>query len=114
MSRAPRLRDICIPKPYLARSIETELISCCRHFDLDIVTYNLLAGGLFSGKIRSKDLVPTEGPYPDADAAERKLYHERYFEDVNFEALKIVKSVKQKHGWTLLISRGGGPVGIAH
>ncbi|XP_044714531.1 aldo/keto reductase family domain-containing protein [Hirsutella rhossiliensis] len=42
----------------ITRNIETELFTACRRYGLDIVAYNPLAGGLFSGKIKSHDMVP--------------------------------------------------------
>ena len=69
---------------------------------MDLVTYNPLAGGLFSGKITSKDLIPKEGRYSDADKDEGKMYRERYFKDSNFEALKLIEPVAQKHNLTML------------
>lgn len=50
-----------IPSP--ARSLEAELIPACRRYGLDIVVYNPLAGGLFSPKMMSKDMVPESGRF---------------------------------------------------
>jgi aflatoxin B1 aldehyde reductase len=44
------------------RGIEPELIPVCRRFGIEIVIYNPLAGGFFSGKYRpDKDV--TEGRF---------------------------------------------------
>lgn len=40
-----------------ARSIEVELIPACQRYGLDVVIYNPLAGGLFSGKIKTVDIL---------------------------------------------------------
>jgi len=85
----------------ITRSLETELIPACRRYGLDIVVYNPLAGGLFSGKIKSKDLVPEEGRYSDT-ARSGKLYRDRYFRDSTFHALKIVEEAAEKAGLTLI------------
>jgi len=60
-----------------------------------------LAGGLFSGKYKSKD-IPQEGRYSDAVGSMGEMYRKRYFKDSTFEALKIVEPVAEKHGLTLV------------
>ncbi|KAL3485337.1 Aldo/keto reductase [Aspergillus germanicus] len=88
----------------ITRSIEPELVAACRRYGLDIVVYNPLAGGLFSGKYTSlsPDSVPQEGRYSNVDGEVGDLYRKRYFKDATFEALRIVEPVAQKHGLTLL------------
>ncbi|KAI9369196.1 NADP-dependent oxidoreductase domain-containing protein [Aspergillus egyptiacus] len=83
----------------ITRSIETELIPACKRYGIDIVVYNPLAGGIFSGKYKTKD-VPAEGRYSDK-AASGSLYRQRYFRDATFEALSVIEPVVQKHGLTL-------------
>jgi len=46
----------------ITRSLEHELIPACKKYGLDVVVYNPIAGGLFSGKYKSKD-IPSEGRY---------------------------------------------------
>jgi len=60
-----------------------------------------LAGGLFSGKYKSKD-IPAEGRYSDAVGSMGDMYRKRYFKDSTFEALRIVEPVAEKHGLTLV------------
>ncbi|KAG8526670.1 uncharacterized protein KY384_008099 [Bacidia gigantensis] len=86
----------------ITRSIEAELIPCCRRYGLDLVTYNPLVGGLFSGKIKAKDLVPTEGRYSDKDTKQGKNYRDRYFKDATFQALSMIEPVAKEHNLTLL------------
>lgn len=85
----------------LARNIESELIPCCRKFGMDIVVYNPLAGGLFSGKIKSADLAPTDGRFSDSYIY-GTLYRDRFLNKANMEALKIAEEATQKHNLTLL------------
>jgi aflatoxin B1 aldehyde reductase len=59
-----------------------------------------LAGGIFSGKYKSKE-IPAEGRY-SGDSVTGKMYRERYFKDGTFEALKLIEPVVQKHNLTLL------------
>lgn len=85
----------------LARSIETELIHACRRFGLNIVIYNPLAGGLFSGKIKSKDIVPQEGRFSDAGPT-GSMYRARYYKDETFRALQLIEQAVEKHGLTMI------------
>ncbi|KAL2136958.1 hypothetical protein VTI74DRAFT_11140 [Chaetomium olivicolor] len=85
----------------ITRSIEPELVPACRRYGLDIVVYNPLAGGLFSGKIKSKDMVPAEGRYSDS-ARMGKLYRDRYFRDTTFRALQTVEQAVEKAGLTMI------------
>ncbi|KAJ5188348.1 Drug/metabolite transporter [Penicillium cf. griseofulvum] len=84
----------------ITRNIETELVPACHRYGLDIVIYNPLAGGLFSGKYKSKD-VPAEGRYSDSSSTGAN-YRQRYFRDATFEALSIIEPVVEKHGLTML------------
>lgn len=79
----------------ITRSLESELLIACRRYGIDVVIYNPLAGGLFSGKIKSADIVPKEGRFSDTSQA-GKNYRRRYFRDATFEALKIVEEVAAK------------------
>lgn len=85
----------------LARDIESELVPCCRKFGMDIVVYNPLAGGLFSGKIKSVDLAPADGRFSDSYKY-GKLYRDRFLNKANMEALKITEEATQNHNLTLL------------
>ena len=86
----------------ITRAIETELIPCCRHYGINIVIYNPLAGGIFSGKYKSKDHVPSEGRYSDKIGATGKMYRARYFQDATFTALEMIEPVAERHNLTLL------------
>ena len=86
----------------ITRSIDTELIPACRKYKIDIVIYNPLAGGLFSGKIKSKDHLPESGRFSNTSERTGKMYRDRYFNDATFEAVSIVEKAAEKHGLTLL------------
>ncbi|KXT17934.1 hypothetical protein AC579_5917 [Pseudocercospora musae] len=85
----------------IQRNIEPELIVTCKRFGLDVVVYNPIAGGLFSGKIRTND-VPQEGRFSDRASAMGQRYRERYFKDATFDALRIIEPVVLKHNLTLI------------
>jgi aflatoxin B1 aldehyde reductase len=65
------------------------------------VTYNPLAGGLFSGKYKTKS-VPAEGRFSEDNGNLGTMYRDRYFKDTYFEALRILEPVVQKYNLTLL------------
>lgn len=85
----------------LARSIDVELFPACRRYGLDIIIYNPLAGGLFSGKYKSSD-VPTDGRFSDASGPLGTQYRNKYFKDSYFEALSIIEPVAVKYNLTLI------------
>ena len=68
-----------------------------------MVVYNPLAGGLFSGKIKSKDQLPEdENSRFGKTSSTGTNYRARYFRDTTFEALEMVQAVAEKHKLTLL------------
>lgn len=85
----------------ITRSIEAELIPACRRYGLEIVVYNPLAGGLFSGKYQTKD-IPASGRYSDAVGSMGEMYRGRYFKDSTFKALQIIEPVVKKHNLKML------------
>lgn len=85
----------------ITRNLETELIPACHRYGLDVVVYNPLAGGLFSGKIKSTD-VPAEGRFSDQTTRVGEMYRKRYFRDSTFEALRLIEPVAEKHNLTML------------
>ena len=84
----------------ITRSLERELIPACKRYGIDVVVYNPLAGGLFSGKVKTTD-VPAEGRFSNT-AKSGQMYRKRYFKDSTFEALALVEPIAQKHGLTLV------------
>lgn len=86
----------------LTRAIDEELIPCCRKYGMDMLVYNPLAGGVLSGRYRSKDVPEDGGRYSQADPVVGAMYRDRYFKDANFEALKMIKPAADKLGLTLL------------
>ncbi|KAK3365547.1 NADP-dependent oxidoreductase domain-containing protein [Lasiosphaeria ovina] len=85
----------------ITRGIEPELVPACRRYGLDIVVYNPIAGGLFSGKIKSTDMVPAEGRFSDKSHT-GKMYRNRYYRDSTFQALQIIEAAVDKAGLTMI------------
>lgn len=88
----------------ITRSVESEVIPVCRRYGIDVVVYNPIAGGLFSGKYKSKDEDLQDGGRFSASVNTKlaENYRKRYFKDATFEALKIIQPVVEKNGLTML------------
>ncbi|KAF4443800.1 oxidoreductase [Fusarium acutatum] len=69
---------------------------------LYILVYNPLAGGVLSGRYKSKEIPADGGRYSTQDPVIGAMYRDRYSKDVNFEALKVILPVADKLGLTLL------------
>lgn len=85
----------------ITRTIEDELIPCCRKYGIDIVIYNPLAGGVLSGKYKNNE-VPVQGRFAQTDPRIGEMYRDRYFKNANFEALSLIEPVAADHGLSLL------------
>jgi len=105
MCTIARERGMIQPTVYQAiynpihRGIEPELIPVCRRFGINIVIYNPLAGGLFSGKYRP-NTQPTTGRF--SNGAQGEQYRNRYFKDQFFAALDVIRPVAEKYNLTLV------------
>ncbi|KAF2148586.1 Aldo/keto reductase [Myriangium duriaei CBS 260.36] len=86
----------------ITRGIEEELIPCCRKFRIKIIAYNPVAGGLLSGKYKSKDAPSDGGRFSDTDPRVGKMYRDRYLNDSNLRALQMLEPAAKEHGLTLL------------
>ncbi|KAI1823388.1 NADP-dependent oxidoreductase domain-containing protein [Xylaria intraflava] len=86
----------------ITRGIEAELVPTCRRYGIDIVVYNPIAGGLFSGKIKSADMDPQTGRFSLNNPAGAN-YRQRYFKDSTFRALQTIERAIAKHpGLTII------------
>ncbi|KAH8885991.1 aflatoxin B1 aldehyde reductase member 2 [Thozetella sp. PMI_491] len=84
----------------IQRAIDPELIPACHRYGLDVVVYSPIAGGLFSGAITDKNVIPTEGRYSN-DFLNGTL-RDRYFKDSIFQALDMLKKATEGHGITMI------------
>ncbi|KAI2621299.1 aflatoxin B1 aldehyde reductase member 2 [Xylaria nigripes] len=86
----------------ITRGIEAELVPTCRRYGLEIVVYNPIAGGLFSGKIKSADVEPPSGRF-SLQSPTGANYRNRYFKDSTFRALQTIERALEKHpGLTII------------
>lgn len=86
----------------LTRSIEEELVPCCRKYGLDIMVYNVLAGGVLSGRYKSKEAPDDGGRYSGSSPGYTEAYKARFWKDTNFEALKLIQPMTEKYALTLV------------
>lgn len=81
----------------VARGIETELLPFCRQFNLGVVAYNPLAGGLLTGKHR-----PGEPPAKGTRFDGNRMYLDRYWHPATFDAVERLRRVAIASGRSLL------------
>jgi aryl-alcohol dehydrogenase-like predicted oxidoreductase len=91
----------CIQPPYnlITRDIEYELLPLCAGEGVGVCVYNPLAGGLLTGKHD-----PKNSPEKDTRFGLKsigKMYYERYWLDVNFEAVDRLKTIARELGQPL-------------
>ncbi|CAF1112402.1 unnamed protein product [Adineta ricciae] len=87
----------------LTRALEEELVPCCRHFRINILAYNPLAGGILSGRYKSTLTVPEEGRFADVKGnTAAKMYRDRYFHDAYLSALDHITPILVKYDLTLI------------
>jgi len=90
------LKPFCVSQPMynvLARGIEDEYLPFCKRFNIAVVPYNPLAGGLLTGK-QSKQ----RGPIPGTRFDGNKLYLDRYWHDDYFAAVEELAGVARDAG----------------
>lgn len=71
----------------LFRQIEDELLPLCREENLGVIAYNPLAGGFLTGKYR-KSAEPESGSRFDYFKGRSALYHARYWQEAQFDAVE--------------------------
>jgi aryl-alcohol dehydrogenase-like predicted oxidoreductase len=81
----------------LTRGIEEEYLAFCKRFNVAVVSYNPLAGGLLSGK-HSRQRGPMAGTRFDGN----KLYLDRYWHDDYFAAVEELAGIARAAGKTLV------------
>lgn len=76
----------------LARRIEDEFLPFCRENGVSTVVYNPLAGGLLTGKHNRHD------PLPGTRFDGNKAYLDRYWNDVNMQAVRQLADAASRAG----------------
>lgn len=82
----------------LFRQIEYELLPLCHEEQIGVITYNPLAGGILIGKYK-RDVAPEAGTRFEIFMRHQvTLYHERYWQDAQFEAVEALKQFFEPRG----------------
>ena len=80
----------------LTRGIENELLPFCRDYDMGVVAFNPLAGGMLTGKYQT-------GLSPEGSRFSlQKGYHDRYYSDRNREAVAQLQEIASELGIGLI------------
>jgi aryl-alcohol dehydrogenase-like predicted oxidoreductase len=88
----------CVSQPMynvLTRAIEDDYLAFCKRFNVAVVTYNPLAGGLLTGK-QSKQ----SGPIPGTRFDGNMIYMNRYWHDDYFAAVEELLGIARAAGKT--------------
>ena len=90
----------CIEPPYnlLTRDIEMELLPLCASEEVSVCVYNPLAAELLTGR-HEYGKEPAEGRFTLEDIGPR--YVERYWSEVNFQAIDRLQKIAKEHGCTM-------------
>jgi len=90
----------CIESPYnlLTRDIEWELVGACDSEKVGICVYNPLAGEMLTSR-HEFGKPPAEGRFTMSDIGKR--YMERYWSEMNFQAVDRFKKLAAEHGCTM-------------
>jgi aryl-alcohol dehydrogenase-like predicted oxidoreductase len=80
----------------LARGIEQEFLPMTKAFDVGVIAYNPLAGGLLTGKHRESQ-IPEGGRFD-----KNQMYQDRYWHSQTFEAVEKLSALAQKAGRSLI------------
>jgi aryl-alcohol dehydrogenase-like predicted oxidoreductase len=83
----------CIQPRYniLFREIENELLPLCCHNGIGVIAYNPLAGGFLTGKYQAGAQPASETRFGFLSGPTRSIYHKRYWQDAQFEAVSLLQ-----------------------
>jgi aryl-alcohol dehydrogenase-like predicted oxidoreductase len=99
--RYNQARFECIQPPYnlVTRDIESELLPFCNSEGIGVCVYNPLAAGILTGKHDPKN-PPAEGGRFTLEGI-GKNYYNRYWNEVNFKAVELLRKIAGEHGRNL-------------
>ncbi|KAF8944531.1 hypothetical protein BGZ47_004125 [Haplosporangium gracile] len=84
----------------IARSVTAELLPCLRHYNISFNAYNLICGGVLSGKYNFN--VEPEGTRYDLKTLIGQMARDWYWSKSNFEAVHQLQLVAAAQNLTLL------------
>ena len=84
----------------LHRAVEPELFPCLRYYNISFYEFNPLAGGFLTDRYQRETAHHEEGSRFDPTKTQGANYRGRYWNDVYFDALDVVRPVAKKLGMT--------------
>lgn len=85
----------------ITRKVEPDLFPALERLNMSFYAYNPLAGGLLTGKYtRESAAEVTEGRF-NAQSFWGRKYRERYMQDVQFDALEVIREACAREGVTM-------------
>ena len=92
----------CVQPRYnlLYRQIEDELLPLCRAEQVGVIVYNPLAGGFLTGKYRPREEAAADTRFGAFQHVTR-LYHQRYWQEAQFEAVERLQAHFRARGKSL-------------
>jgi len=99
MAKANKYKPAYVSQPMynlLARGIEQEYLPMAKHYDVAVIAYNPLAGGLLTGKHRQAAIPP--GTRFDNNS----MYQERYWNERTFETVGALRKLADQAGTSLV------------
>lgn len=96
-----RFESIQVPYNLLTRDIEMELLHYCGIEGIGVTVYNPLAAGFLTGELDAKKPPPKGSRFVNEAMGLGKLYRDRYWSDVNFEAVAQLKQIAEQNGRSL-------------
>lgn len=95
----PRLASVQQRYSLLSRQAEIETLPLCQEEGLAVVTFNVLAGGLLTGKYRREENPATSGRFGFSEGA--RLYRERYWGEREFLTISELGRIASEAGLSL-------------
>ncbi|KAG0220616.1 hypothetical protein BGX31_010776 [Mortierella sp. GBA43] len=86
----------------ITRDVVRELLPCLKTLGIAFYAYNPIAGGLLSGKHNFEAI--EDGSRFDAKTGFGKIYRERYWNSLFFDAVKKMETTAKEHNLTLIES----------
>ena len=83
----------------ITRDVEKELFPCLRNYDMRFYAYNILAGGMLTGRYTALESEAPAGRFARPEFV--KLYLPRYYKQAYIEALQPIRDACEKEGLSM-------------
>jgi aflatoxin B1 aldehyde reductase len=84
----------------LHRAVEEELFPCLRKYGISFYEFNPLAGGFLTSRYSREQSDHEAGSRFDPNRNQGANYRKRYWQDVYFDALELLRAAAKKHDLT--------------